>query len=215
MPEIIRNIEFGYQYMEEKKQISSSLYFKTTTDKIEQRLWIEEDEKIHTSFHNDCNDRSIGLELMGNFDITSGWSLNANTNLFHYKIEGKVFEDSFSNSDFSWTAQLVNSFQIKENTSIQLIGYYASETTRSQGTLSDYYFLDIAFKQQLIHGRLTLSAQCKDIFQSLNYELKTETGNMKLLGDFNNESPILLFSLGFQISNYKKKTKDVHTEFDM
>jgi len=96
-----------------------------------------------------------------------------------------------------------------------LIGYYASETVRSQGTLSDYYFVDVAVKQQFLNGRLSLSAQCKDIFQSLNYELRTETGNMKLLGDFNNESPILLFSLSFQISNYKKKTRDVHTEFDM
>jgi len=49
----------------------------------------------------------------------------------------------------------------------------------------------------------------------MNYELRTETGNMKLLGDFNNESPILLFSLSYQISKYKKKTKDVTTEFDM
>jgi len=215
LPEIVRNIEFGHQFTAEKSQISSSLYYRTTTDKIEQRLWIEDDEKIHTSFHNDCNDRSIGLEMMGNFDLTKWWSLNANANLFHYKIEGNVFEDSFSNSDFSWTAQLVNSFQIKKNTSIQLIGYYASETVRSQGTLSDYYFVDLAVKQQFLNGRLSLNVQCKDIFQSLNYELKTETGNMKLLGDFNNESPILLFSLSFQISNYKKKTRDVHTEFDM
>ena len=43
----------------------------------------------------------------------------------------------------------------------------------------------------------------------------TETGNMDLLGDFKNEFPIFLFSVGFQISQFKKKTKDVETEFDM
>jgi len=58
IPEIVRNIEPGYQFTAEKSQISSSLYYRTTTD----------------------------------------------------KIEGNVFEDSFSNSNFSWTAQLVNSF---------------------------------------------------------------------------------------------------------
>lgn len=214
LPEIVRNIEFGHNFTGEKKQFNTSLYYRTTTDKIEQRLWIE-NEKIHTSFHNDCNDRSIGLEMMGNFDLTKWWSLNANTNFFHYKIEGNVFEEPFSNSDFSWTAQLVNSFKIKKNTSIQLIAYYASETVRSQGSLSDYYFVDLAVKQEFLDGRLSLNFQCKDIFQSLNYELKTNTGNMKLLGDFNNESPVFLFSMSFQISNYKKKTKDVQTEFDM
>ena len=215
LPEIVRNIELGYQFAGEKNQISSRIYYRTTTDKIEQRLWIEDDEKIHTSFHNDCNDRAIGLELMGNFDLTKWWSLNANSNLFHYKIEGNVFEDSFSNSDFSWTAQLVNFFQIRKNTSIQLIGSYTSKTVRSQGILSGYYFVDLAVKQKFLKGRLSLNVQCKDIFKSLNYKLKTETGNMKLLGDFNNESPIFLFSLSFQISKYKKKTRDVETEFDM
>ena len=38
---------------------------------------------------------------------------------------------------------------------------------------------------------------------------------MDLVGDFNNESPILLFNVSYKLFNYKKKTKDVQTEFDM
>lgn len=215
LPEIVRNVELGYQFMGEKTMISSSLYFKQTTDKIEQRLWIPEDGKTHTSMHNDCKDQSIGLELMGNFEVTNWWSLNTSANLFHYKIEGLVFDDPFSKSDFSWTAQMVNSFNIRKNTSIQMVAYYASQTLRSQGHLSDYYFVDLSVKQQFLDGRLSLNVQLKDVLQSLNYQLITETGNMNLRGDFLNESPILLFNLSFQISNYKKKTKDVNTEFDM
>jgi len=215
IPEIVRNLELGYQFASEKTVITSNVYYRTTTDKIEQRLWIEDDEKIHTSFHNDCDDKSIGLELMGNFDLFPWWSLNANATVYHYTIEGNVFEDPFKISQFSWNTQMVNSFNIGKTTSLQLIGYYSSPTARSQGELSDYFFVDAAVKQQFLNGRLSLNVQCKDIFQSFNYELKTETGDMKLLGDFNNESPILLFSLSFQLSNYKKKTKDVHTEFDM
>ncbi len=215
LPEIVRNVELGYQFASEKNVITSNIYYRTTTDKIEQRLWIEEDDKIHTSFHNDCNDRSLGLELMGNFELTPWWSMNVNANLYHYTIEGYVFEDPFKEQMFSWSAQMVNSFTIAKNTSVQLIGYYNSPTARSQGNLSEYYFVDAAVKQQFLKGKLSLSVQCKDIFQTLNYDLKTETGDMKLLGVFNNESPIMLFSLSYQISNYKKKTKDVNTEFDM
>ena len=215
LPEYVRNIELGYQYAADKTTLSSNLFFRETNDKIEQRLWIEEDEKIHTSFHNDCEDRSIGLELMGNFELAEWWSLNASSSVYHYTIEGKLFEDPFRQSRVSWNAQLVNSFHIGESTSVQLIGYYSSRTARSQGYLTGYYFVDAALKQQLLKGRLSLSLQCKDIFQSLNYDLVTETGNMNLLGDFNNESPILLFSLNFQINNFKKQTRDVETEFDM
>lgn len=215
LPEIVRNYELSYQYAGKRNMYSSNLFYRTTTDKIEQRLWIEDDEKIHTSFHNDCSDQSLGLELMTNMDLTKWWSLNASGSLYHYTIEGKVFEDPFSNSQFSWNAQIINSFSFWKNTSLQIVAFYNSQTARSQGSLSDYYFVDASLKKDFLDNKLSISVQCKDIFQSLNYQLITETADMDLLGDFNNESPIFLFSVGFQISQFKKKTKDVETEFDM
>ncbi len=215
VPEIVRNLELGYSYSKNKTTLSSNLYYRQTTDKLEQKLTIGDDEKIHTIFHNDSGDKAIGLELMGNFELTDWWSLNANSNLYYYDIWANVEGAKTSNNDFSWSSQLVNSINLSESTSLQVIGYYNSKTVRSQGELSDYYFLDIALKQQFMEGKLSISLQCKDILQSLNYELKTATGNMDLLGDFNNESPIVFFNISYKLSNYKKKTKDVETEFDM
>ena len=81
--------------------------------------------------------------------------------------------------------------------------------------MSDYYFLDLALKQTFLDGKLSVNFQWKDMLQSLNYEMTTESGNMNLLADFNNESPIFLLTVGYQISKYKKNTKAVHTDFDM
>jgi outer membrane cobalamin receptor len=215
IPEIVRNIEVGYNYSKNKTSFSSNLYYRQTTDKLEQKLTVREDDKIGTIFHNDAADKAVGLELMGNFQINDWWSVNANTNLFHYDIWAIVEDIKTSRSNFTWSSQLVNSINISESTSLQLIGYYNSKTVRSQGELSSFYFLDIALKQQFMNDRLSISLQCKDILQSLNYQLTTETGNMDLLGDFNNESPIVLFNISYKLSNYKKKTKDVQTEFDM
>lgn len=215
IPEIVRSTELSYQFAGDKTMFSASAYYRTTTDKIEQKLTLRDDDKIAITFHNDVRDQSIGLELMGNFDINDWWSLNANTNTYHYTIEGGVEGESFSRKAFSWSAQLVSSFTIKENTSIQLIGYYNSKTVRSQGELSHYYFVDSAVKHQFLNGKLSLSLQWKDMLQSLNYQLITGTENMHLVGDFNNESPIFILSVSYQISKYHKKTKDTQTDFDM
>lgn len=215
IPEIVRNIEVGYNYSKNKTSFSSNLYYRQTTDKLEQKLTVREDDKIGTIFHNDAADKAFGLELMGNFQINDWWSVNANANLFHYDIWAIVEDVKTSRNNFTWSAQLVNSINISESTSLQLTGYYNSKSVRSQGELSSFYFLDIALKQQFMNDRLSISLQCKDILQSLNYELTTYTANMDLLGDFNNESPIVLFGVSYKLSNYKKKTKDVQTEFDM
>ena len=215
IPEIVRNIEVGYNYSKNKTSFSSNLYYRQTTDKLEQKLTVREDDKIGTIFHNDAADKAFGLELMGNFQINDWWSVNANANLFHYDIWAIVEDVKTSRNNFTWSAQLVNSINISESTSLQLTGYYNSKSVRSQGELSSFYFLDIALKQQFMNDRLSISLQCKDLLQSLNYELTTYTANMDLLGDFNNESPIVLFGVSYKLSNYKKKTKDVQTEFDM
>ena len=215
IPEIVRNLELGYSFSKEKKTLSANLYYRITQDKIAQMLTIGEDDKIHTKMHNDNNDMALGAELMGNFEISKWWSLNANANLYQYKITSTIEEIENTNNMFSWSTQLVNSFNLGKTTSLQLISSYNSKTARSQGELSDYYFVDIAVKQQFMNGNLTVALQLKDVLQSLNYELYTATRNMNLVGDFNNESPIFFVNVGYTLSNYKKKTKDVQTEFDM
>ena len=215
IPEIIRNYEFGYSYSKNDLSLSSNFYYRTTTDKIDQKLTIGNSNKIHTIFHNDSNDKSLGVELMGNFKLTDWWSINANTNIFHYDISANIDGGIVNNKDFSWTSQLVNSINLGENTSLQVIGYYASKTARSQGELSSFYFIDTAIKQKFLEGKLTVNLQLKDILQTRNYILKTNTQNMNLNGHFNNESPIFFINISYNFSKFKKKTKDVHTKFDM
>ena len=215
IPEIVRNAELGYQLSKKGIMFSTNLYYKKTKDKLEQKLTIGDEDKIHTIFHNDSKDRSIGTELMMNISPMNWWSVNANMNLYHYKITASIDGISTIRKDYSWSSQLVNSITINNNTSLQVIGYYQNKTVRSQGELSSFYFVDLALKRKFLNGRLSVNIQLKDVFQSLNYELFTETENMKLLGDFNNESPIFKFNISYTLSNYKKKTKDVETEFDM
>ena len=215
IPEIVRNLELGYNYSKDKTSFTTNLYFRKTKNKIDQKLTVEDDDKIHTMFHNDAKDGAIGLETMYNFDLKNWWSINANANIFHYKVSANIDGILSRGEEFSWSSQLVNNFNINETTSIQLISYYASKTARSQGSLSNYFFTDISLRKQFLNEKLSINLQLKDVFQSLNYELITATANMDLLGDFNNESPILLFNVSYKLSNYKKKTKDVETEFDM
>jgi outer membrane cobalamin receptor len=215
VPELSRALELSYQKIGEKVVFSTNLYYRKTIDKIDQKLSIGAEDKIHTIFHNDVTDESTGIELMGKSDLTDWWSMNANTNFYNYKIKGNLDDDTFSRKAFSWNAQLINSFSIGKSSSLQVISYYNSPTVRSQGELGSFYFVDIAFKQQFFNDRFSLNFQIKDVLQSSNYELKTALGNMELEAFFNNESPIFILTAGYQISKYKKLTKDVQTEFDM
>ncbi len=215
IPELSRALEFNYQAIGEKMVFSSSLYYRRTTDKIDQKLSIGAEDKIHTIFHNDVRDKASGIELTGKLSLKNWWTLNTSTNFYDYLIEGNIDDAFFSRRGFTWNAQLINSINIGKTTSFQLTAYYNSRTVRSQGELDPFYFLDAAINQKFIQEKLSLNIQLKDVLQSANYKLRTATGNMDLLGIFNNESPILLLTLSYQLSQFKKLTKDVQTDFDM
>lgn len=215
IPEIVRNLELGYSLSKNGNMFSSNFYFRKTSDKIEQELLVREDGKIATRFFNDSKDRTIGLELVANVKLYDWWSLNANTNLYDYTISLDIFNEEIESRNLSYSAQLINTFNITNSTSLQITSYYRSKTARAQGELSDFYYVDLGLKQQFFNNHLTLSLQLKDVLQSFNYKLETKTPNSYILGDFNNESPVFMFNLSFKFNNYKKKTKDVQTDFDM
>lgn len=215
IPEKVRNLELGFNYSKDKTSFSSNLYYRTTKDKIDQKLTIREDDKILTMFHNDVKDWAMGLESMTNFRVNDWWNVNVNANIFYYKISANLEGERAVGEQFSWSSQIVNTLHLSRTTSIQLMSNYASKTARSQGELSDYFFTNVALNKKFLDGSLTINIQVKDVLQSFNYELETSTSNMDLLADFNNESPIFLFNISYKFNNYKKKTRDVKTEFDM
>lgn len=215
IPEIVRNLEFSYKNINERAVLSANIFFRTTENKISQLLVEGSNNKLRMTFHNDATDRSLGIETMGNFTLAKWWSANAAVSGYQLNVSGNVAGEEIKRSNFVWTAQLANSFQLRENTSLQTINYFSSATQEVQYEVSGYYFMDIALKHAFMDGKLNISVQAKDILRSMNYSLITEAQHTHLIGEFGNESPIILLNIGYQISQYKKNTKDVQTEFDM
>jgi len=214
-PEIVRNLEFNYRMIMDIFTLSTNLFYRTTEDKIDQIMVEMPDGKLHLGFHNEVSDASFGTEISGNLNAMKWWSLQGSFSAYRHHIEGKILNEEISKSNWSWSAQMVNSFRIGKGTSVQLVNYYQSLTQALQYDITGFHFMDVAINQKFYGGRLTAGIQAKDIFRSLNYKLLTLAQETALEGHFKNESPVFMLNLSYQINQYDKKTKDVETEFDM
>jgi outer membrane cobalamin receptor len=216
LPEIVRSLDLGYQTMFGPIMLSANLFYKQTENKIETKMIIRQDnEKLQILYHNDCFDKTTGIELSIKSQPAKWWMIMANSNVYYYYIQMKIDNQTIENQLLSYDFMLMNAFNIGKTTSIQLISYYQSKTAASQGDLSDFYFVDLGIEQKFLKDRISLNLQVKDVFRSMNFSLTTHSDDFSLVGDFNNESPILLLTASFQISKYLKKTTDVETDFDM
>jgi hypothetical protein len=214
-PEIVRNLEFNYRMIGEKLTLSSNLFYRITEDKIEQFMVERPDGKLFLGFHNEVHDASLGTEISANLNALKWWSAQGSFTMYRHSIEGIVLNEEISKSNWSWSAQLVNSFRFGRGSSAQLINYYQSRTQSLQYDITSFHFMDLAISQKFLDGRLTVGVQAKDIFRSMNYQLVTKAQNTEMIGNLRNESPVFMLNLSYSINQYEKKTKDVHTEFDM
>ena len=107
-PEYIDSYEMGYQAILGKTVFSVENYYRVNHNKIERLRSVYEENITLSSIENVGTDYSFGTELMFNFDPIEAWNVNLLGNLYNYKIEGEIFNDSFSRESFNWSTRFNN-----------------------------------------------------------------------------------------------------------
>jgi len=98
LPEFIDSYESGIQTYIGKVSLSVELYHRITKNKIDRIRSVYAENVSLNSVENIGKDFSTGSELMVIFDPLPFWNVNAMANLYNYKIEGILYNESFSNT---------------------------------------------------------------------------------------------------------------------
>jgi outer membrane receptor protein involved in Fe transport len=156
-PEFIDSYEGGVQTFFGKVSLSTELYYRITHNKRERVRSIFAENVTLTTFENVGTDYSLGGEFLLNFNPLDFWNINLMGNLYHYKVEGVLYERDFSQSSFNWNSRFNNMFRIGKLTQLQLNLRYSSPTVSSQGERKDYFATDISVKQEIIENTLAVT----------------------------------------------------------
>jgi outer membrane receptor protein involved in Fe transport len=205
LPEFIDSYEAGVQTAIGDISISTELYYRMTTYKIEFVRTALEDDVTLTTFSNVGEDYSLGAELMLIFDPLSFWNINFMGNIYNYRIEGSILDEPFSNESFNWQTRMNNTFKLWSSTQIQFNTNYTSPTVTSQGEWADYFSSDLSIRQELISNILAVTLQIRDLFGTTKREYTSEGTNLYNYNYFDMHTPSLMFNLRYTFNNYKPK----------
>ncbi len=189
MPEFIHNIEFSYSKTTKRGDnfIISAYY--TYTQNLSQRisrpitgsvedsiLGLKEFEnKQYATTVNVASGTTYGAEATGHVNILPFWDATLDFNFFQNQINiGNKLDSSFlkfvkSQSAFSWFGKVNTNFKLPKNFSLQLNGNYESPKVQAQGTLKEVYWVDVALRKNLWKNKVTIVANCSDIFNTRKY----------------------------------------------
>jgi iron complex outermembrane receptor protein len=195
--EYINSFELGYSSYGKKLTVTISLYYRYMTDMIQRVKTIEDNLVSVTSWGNLDEGHFIGLEAVVIYKPKKWWRIMVSTNLSQNYLKSDDVE--LNNSGFSYTAHLSQTFNLKNNWSVQHTAFLNSPRILSQGKTVAMYSTDLAIKKSILKKKLAFSLRVSDIFNTRRFALEVgENESFKTQSEWKWESRRLFFSVSYK-----------------
>ncbi len=204
-PEFTNSLEFGVQKYWKKSSLTSSIFYRHTTDMVEDISKLQGNGVTVTRPENIASSTSYGLELVSTANPSKWFRLNANFS-FYRELMGAIPEMNLPGADrFSWTTRVNMTFVPWKDGSLQLIGTYNSPTRSVQEYHRAQYYADASYRQDFWKNKLSFSLRLTDIFNTRTFYETTNGNGFSTESKRYRESRILYAGLQLKINNYNKK----------
>ncbi|HZF63442.1 MAG TPA: outer membrane beta-barrel family protein [Chitinophagaceae bacterium] len=158
--------EIGHIKEFEKGTVSSSLYYRKTTGKIERIRQVNEDGNSVTLPQNLLSEKAWGAEFTSTWKPYLWWKLDLNANFFHADIDGSNIFSKYKASTYSWFARQTSRFSLPGALELQLRSNYEAPQRTAQGRRKALYFLDLSASKDVLQGKGTITLNTMDVFNT-------------------------------------------------
>lgn len=206
-PELSNNFEAALSAGIKKLYFNFSVFTRFTDNAISSMTtqFEERGEGVTlTTFENVGKSRTSGINLFGNYQITSKWTLNGGIEAFHMVYEGKApnldgISLDFSSKGWNLNGRLMSQMTLPKGWQIQGFGFLRGNSPIAQGTQSGWAHYALGFRKEFRNKKGSIGLNAQNFF----------TNKMKFtsnLHTFQNiqESIDYRYNRGFNITlNYK------------
>lgn len=212
-PNLTDSYEFSFQKHFEKGMFSSQAYLRATNDAYTQVIGSDKDGIMILTFDNISDDKEFGVENMVNLQASKWWSLNASFNIMGQSSKGKMNEEAFDRSAFTFDTRLINSFTIGEKTTAQIMAFYFHDRIGNAiGDVKRFYWIDASVQHNFLNDRLSVTLQAKDIFNTNQLKFDINRSHYRFYVHQKPEYPIIMLNVSYKFNNYKDNIKKVKTK---
>lgn len=190
-------------YME-NGSISSSLYYRRSTDVIRRTIVIDSTDSVIRTIRRpenlDTRD-DIGIEISGNYRIKK-LNFNANLNFFRAITNDERIGDA---DTYSWFGKLTANMKLTESMDAQLSFNYRGAEDYPQGSRSPIAFMDLGWSKDLLKNKATLTISVRDLANSRKRRSITILDDFYGESEFQWRSRIVQATFNYRINQKKKR----------
>jgi len=211
-PEYTNSLELGFLKYWEKSSFNASLFYRNTTDEVEDIRILDVTTGVSTSMPQNINkSNSSGVELVSTVNPYQ-WLRLMGTLSAYRAVVSDVPEYNIPGVDkLAWSARLNSTFNYSKSGSFQLIANYMSPTNTVQVKNDGNFGVDASLRHDFFKNKLTLTARVTDIFNTRTFN-STNTGtNYITVNKRYMDSRVFYAGFQLRINNYSKKAEKERT----
>ncbi len=165
-PEYTDAYEIGFMKQFNKGSISSSVYYRHTTDVITRVVTADTLGNTLRRPENLATEDNYGLEVNGSYEPIKAIRINANVNLFRSVTEGTSNGLDLSADAFSMRGRLSSKITFSKDFDGQFTYNFRGPRNTPQGRNLAIHSLNIGLAKDIFKGNGTLSLSVRDVFNS-------------------------------------------------
>lgn len=222
-PEYSHSFSMNYLKTWTEHSLMLSAYYRPTTD-VMQRINYRSsaDGLMYQTNMNVARSLSTGLEMVLKNKLFRILDITTTANAYYYKLDGFSYDidgqtvTGDGNSNFTWNARMQASIILPYDISFQATGRYRSREVITQGYRKANYGMDLGLRKSFLNKALTLSVNCRDVFNSRKWETFTSNETFSRHQVNKRHSRNVNFTLTYNFGNMRaKRPKMNRDENDM
>ena len=207
-PEFTDSYEVGYLQYFEKGSLTSSVYYRYTTDEIERIRTQVSDTSSYTQPVNLATSKDWGVEFTWSYDPIKNWRLNGNVNFFRSITEGEYKGQVFDADTYSWFARLSSRVTLLKKIDLQANFNYRAPRKTTQGKSLAMWHVDPAASMDVLKGNGTLTLSVRDVFNTRRRRYITEGANFYTEGDWQWRARQATLTFSYRLNQKKQRGKN-------
>ena len=207
-PEYSHAFDLGHIKYFEKGSLTSSIYYRHTTDKIQNIRRVDNLGFATSLPENLLVEDAFGAEFTSQYTLVKWWKLDFNFNFFRAITDGSNIDALYKSDTYSWFVRQTSKFSLPHAIDLQVRGNYEAPQKLPQGERKSLYYIDLGMNKDILKGNGTLTLNVSDLFNSRKNRFITEGANFYTSGYFQGRRRQTNLTFIYRLNQGKQKGKE-------
>lgn len=213
-PEFTDSFDLGHLKYFDAGSLSSSLFYRYTTGKIEQIRNVDAQGFARSFPQNLADQQTMGVEVTSSFNVSKQYKADLSFNGFRAVIDASNINSAYFVDTYSWFVRHTSRIKLGGGVDGQVRANYEAAQKTAQGRRGYIAWMDLSATKDIMKGKGTLSLNVLDLFNSRIMRMETRGETFYTNREFQGRLRQINITFNYRLNTTKQAAKQRRSMMD-